>query len=46
MRCWPGYLLWSLIAVLGMGNMLTACGQSGDLYLPDRQEKKQQQQFR
>jgi predicted small lipoprotein YifL len=35
MHCWPRYLLWFVIAVLGAGNMLTACGQSGALYLPD-----------
>jgi predicted small lipoprotein YifL len=36
MRCWPSYLLWLVIAVLGTGNMLVACGRSGDLYLPDK----------
>ena len=35
MHCWPRYLLWFVIAVLGTGNMLVACGQSGALYLPD-----------
>lgn len=44
MRCWPRYLLWSLIAVLALGNMLSACtqGQKGDLYLPEKsaQEKE------
>jgi predicted small lipoprotein YifL len=35
MHCWPRYLLWLVIAVLGTGSMLSACGQKGDLYLPD-----------
>jgi predicted small lipoprotein YifL len=35
MHCWPRYLLWFTIAVLGTGSMLSACGQKGDLYLPD-----------
>jgi predicted small lipoprotein YifL len=35
MRCWAQYLLWLAIAVLGTGNLLSSCGQSGDLYLPD-----------
>ncbi len=34
MHCWARYLLWLVIGVLGIGNMLTACGQKGDLYLP------------
>jgi len=34
MHCWARYLFWLVIAVLGIGNMLTACGQKGDLYLP------------
>ena len=37
MHCWPRYLLWLVIAVLGTGSMLSACGQKGDLYLPDTQ---------
>ncbi len=32
-RC-TRYLLWLTIAVLGVGNMLTACGHKGPLYLP------------
>jgi len=41
MTCWPRYLLWLVIAVLGIGNMLAACGQKGPLFLPeqDQQEK-------
>ena len=33
--CWAQYLLWLVIAILGAGNALVACGQKGDLYLPD-----------
>ncbi len=35
MHCWPRYLLWLFIALLGTGQMLTACGQKGPLYMPD-----------
>jgi len=31
-------LLWLVIVLAGAGNLLTACGQSGDLYLPDSSE--------
>lgn len=50
MRCWARYLLWLVIAVLGIGNMLSACGQKGDLYLPEpeagqaEQPKEQEQE--
>jgi predicted small lipoprotein YifL len=43
MRCWPRYILWILIAFLGLGNMLTACGQKGPLYLPDSTSEQQQE---
>jgi len=35
MHCWARYLLWITVAVLGVGSLLSACGQKGDLYLPD-----------
>lgn len=35
--CWAQYLLWLVILVLGTGSALSACGQKGDLYLPDAQ---------
>ena len=35
MSCWPNYLLWLIIAILGTSHMLTACGQKGPLYLPE-----------
>jgi predicted small lipoprotein YifL len=43
MHCWPRYLLWLVIAVLGAGNMLAACGRSGPLYLPDEPRPAQGQ---
>ena len=46
MHCRPRYLLWTLIAVLGLGNMLTACGQKGDLYLPDRDQQQEEEEHR
>ena len=33
--CWAQYLLWLVIAVLGTGSALSACGQKGALYHPD-----------
>lgn len=33
--CWAQYLLWLVIAILGAGSMLSACGQKGDLVRPD-----------
>ncbi|MCF7985630.1 MAG: lipoprotein [Thiohalocapsa sp.] len=35
MHCWAKYLLYATIAVLGTAQMLSACGQKGDLYLPE-----------
>ncbi|HEC19145.1 MAG TPA: hypothetical protein ENI97_07340 [Gammaproteobacteria bacterium] len=32
--CWAQYLLWLVIAVLGTGSLLSACGQKGDLVRP------------
>ena len=33
--CWAQYLFWLVIIILGSGSALSACGQKGDLYLPD-----------
>ena len=33
--CWAQYLLWLVIAVLGAGSVLSACGQKGALYHPE-----------
>ena len=41
MHCWARHLLWIWIVVLGATNMLAACGQKGDLYLPDREGQEQ-----
>jgi len=42
MHCWPRYFLWILIAILGLGNLLTACGQRGPLYLPEPETEQQE----
>ena len=34
MRCRARCLLILVVSVLGIGQMITACGQKGDLYLP------------
>ena len=44
MRCRPRYLLWALVVLLGLGSLLSACGQKGDLYLPEEKEQKKQEQ--
>lgn len=36
MHCWARYLLYLIVSVLALGQMLTACGQKGDLYLPEQ----------
>ena len=46
MHCWPRYLLWTLVALLGLGGILGACGQKGDLYLPQEQDEQKQEQTR
>ena len=39
MRCWAQYLLWAVIAIFGAGSMLSACGQKGNLYMPDKTQQ-------
>ncbi|KAA6186560.1 hypothetical protein F2Q65_04070 [Thiohalocapsa marina] len=36
MHCWARTLFYSIVAVLAIGQMVVACGQKGDLYLPER----------
>ena len=33
MHCWARYLFLAVVMALGAGQVLTACGQKGDLYL-------------
>ena len=42
MCCCSRYLFILLVAVLGIGNMITGCGQKGDLYLPEKGKAEQQ----
>ncbi|MCO6412916.1 MAG: lipoprotein [Thiogranum sp.] len=42
--CWANYLLWLIITLAGIGAMLSACGQKGNLYLPDESESREQEQ--
>ncbi len=39
---WAPYLLWTLISVAGTSFMLSSCGQDGNLYLPDKEQSKDQ----
>lgn len=32
--CWPKFVFYLVVLSLGLGQMLTACGQNGSLYLP------------
>jgi predicted small lipoprotein YifL len=40
MHCWARYLLWMLILILGVGNMITACGQKGKLFIPEQKAEQ------
>jgi predicted small lipoprotein YifL len=35
------YGIWLLAATLALGILLSACGQKGDLYLPDQKPPQQ-----
>ena len=35
MHCWARYLFIFVVSVLGIGQMIAACGQKGDLYLSE-----------
>lgn len=41
MHCWARYLFIAVVTVLGVGQMIAACGQKGDLYLPEPEAPKQ-----
>ena len=43
MHCWARYLFIAVVAVLGTGQMISACGQKGNLYLPKPEEKAPKQ---
>jgi predicted small lipoprotein YifL len=34
MHCWTRYLFIIVVAVLATGQMIAACGQKGDLFIP------------
>ncbi len=42
MHCWARYMLWLVIAILGIGNMLSACGHKAELYLPEHTQERTQ----
>jgi len=43
MHCWARYLFIAVVSAFGVGQMIAACGQKGDLYLPKPEEKAPQQ---
>ncbi|MCU7834601.1 MAG: lipoprotein [gamma proteobacterium symbiont of Taylorina sp.] len=40
--CRAELVLYLIIAILGFGNMIAACGQKGSLYLPSETNSSQQ----
>ena len=42
--CWPQATMILLVAILGIGSMLSGCGKKGPLYIPSESGKQQQQQ--
>ncbi|MGB5835321.1 MAG: lipoprotein [Thiohalocapsa sp.] len=36
MHCWARYFFFAVVTVLAIGQMMVACGQTGDLYLPEK----------
>jgi predicted small lipoprotein YifL len=40
MHCWARHAFLVLVAVLGVGEMIAACGQKGRLYLPKPEPAK------
>ncbi|MFK5914155.1 MAG: lipoprotein [Woeseiaceae bacterium] len=32
--CWPQAIMILVVVILGVGSMLSGCGQKGDLYIP------------
>ena len=42
--CRAEIALYLIITILGIGNMITACGQKGPLYLPQEKSSFQQNQ--
>jgi predicted small lipoprotein YifL len=43
-RCWAKYVLWLCVTLAGAGAMLSACGQKGDLYLPEEVDALESEQ--
>lgn len=42
MLCWARQLFILVVALLGISQMMAACGQKGPLFLPDEPAGKQQ----
>jgi len=40
--CRAELVLYLIITILGIGNMITACGQKGSLYIPAEQKSSEQ----
>jgi len=43
MTCWARQIFMAVVAILGISQMIAACGQKGPLYLPKEQEQQQAQ---
>ena len=44
MHCWARYLFYAVVTVLAVGQMMVACGQTGDLYLPEKESAEPEAQ--
>jgi predicted small lipoprotein YifL len=42
MLCWARQLFIALVAILGISQMMAACGQKGPLFLPEEKADKQE----
>jgi predicted small lipoprotein YifL len=40
MHCWARYLFYAIVTLFAIGQILVACGQTGDLYLPEPSASK------
>ncbi|MDH5473920.1 MAG: lipoprotein [Gammaproteobacteria bacterium] len=39
--CWANWLFIIVVAILSLSSLLTSCGKTGDLYLPENESQQQ-----
>lgn len=42
--CWANWLFLMVIVVLSLSSILTGCGKTGDLYLPEQSPQSNKEQ--